>query len=515
MTSSAIPASGNYDFEFRLFDALSGGTQQGTTVQRPKVAVANGVFSVSLDFGPSVFSGANRFLDISVREVGGGAYSQLAPRQQIQSTPYAVRSLNASAADALSPSCVGCVTATQVGSVNGSAVTGTIPVSGVPAGSGSYIQNATTQQATSNFNVSGTGSASLLNARMQFQLNGERILAAPGIQNTVVGLSTAVGFGGENNSVFGYRAGRGLVNGSDNSYFGVDAGAATQFGGVNGNAFFGKGAGISNNDGDYNSFVGYHAGQANTSGDYNSFFGMFAGQSNTIGSFNSFFGHYAGRFSTGNQNTFVGQNTGLGIGSGGQNTALGWGIVYGLDSLSYSTVIGAGAIGSTSNTIQLGRSGMDVVRVGLFSSGGSATVCSLASALALCGSSRRYKENIISFGGGLDIVKRLQPITFDWRESKAHDLGLIAEEVAAIDALLVTYNPTGEVEGVKYDKLTVVLINAVKDQQTHIERLQKLAEMQTQELGKVAETNSELRLELNELKKMICSLNTTGSICKK
>ncbi len=56
------------------------------------------------------------------------------------------------------------------------------------------------------------------------------------------------------------------------------------------------------------------------------------------------------------------------------------------------------------------------------------------------------------------------------------DLGLGAEDVAAIEPLLVTYNKTGEVEGVKYDRLGVVLLNAVKEQQKQIQQQQILIE---------------------------------------
>src|SRR5215813_10512644 len=60
-------ANGNYDFEFVLFDSLTAGTQQGSTLTRSAVAVSSGSFSVKLDFG-SQFSGANRFLEIHVRQ---------------------------------------------------------------------------------------------------------------------------------------------------------------------------------------------------------------------------------------------------------------------------------------------------------------------------------------------------------------------------------------------------------------------------------------------------------------
>ena len=95
LSSSGAPANGNYDFEFLLFDNLTGGTQVGTTVAVNGVAITNGVFSVKLNFGNQFISGANRFIEIRVRPSGPGGMTTLAPRQQINSAPYAVKSLGA------------------------------------------------------------------------------------------------------------------------------------------------------------------------------------------------------------------------------------------------------------------------------------------------------------------------------------------------------------------------------------------------------------------------------------
>src|SRR4051794_10456629 len=66
-------ANGNYDLEFKLFNLVNGGAQQGGTLQRLSVPVADGIFSVLLDFGAGTLPGADRFLDIAVRPSGGGA----------------------------------------------------------------------------------------------------------------------------------------------------------------------------------------------------------------------------------------------------------------------------------------------------------------------------------------------------------------------------------------------------------------------------------------------------------
>lgn len=92
LTSNSSAANGNHDFEFLLFDA--GGTQLGSTVTQNGVAVTNGIFAVSLDFG-SVFPGAARFLEIHVRTQEGGVFTTLSPRQPLTSTPYSVKSLSA------------------------------------------------------------------------------------------------------------------------------------------------------------------------------------------------------------------------------------------------------------------------------------------------------------------------------------------------------------------------------------------------------------------------------------
>src|SRR6188768_3472625 len=94
LKTSGSPANGNFDFQFLLYDAVSGGNQIGATVSATGVSVTDGTFSASLDFG-NQFPGAARFLEIRVQPPGGGGFTTLAPRQRISSTPYSVKSLSA------------------------------------------------------------------------------------------------------------------------------------------------------------------------------------------------------------------------------------------------------------------------------------------------------------------------------------------------------------------------------------------------------------------------------------
>jgi hypothetical protein len=60
LTDGGTAANGNYDLQFALFDSLANGAQVGSTQTLNTVAVSNGVFTVSLDFGANSFPGANR-----------------------------------------------------------------------------------------------------------------------------------------------------------------------------------------------------------------------------------------------------------------------------------------------------------------------------------------------------------------------------------------------------------------------------------------------------------------------
>lgn len=106
-----------------------------------------------------------------------------------------------------------------------------------------------------------------------------------------------------------------------------------------------------------------------------------------------------------------------------------------------------------------------LVTVGVYDNPAASPVCRNGSTLALCSSSARYKDGISPLNLGMEVVERLRPITFRWKDRGEADLGFAAEEVAEVDPILVTYNPAGEIEGVKYRQLTAVLVNAIKEQQ--------------------------------------------------
>ncbi len=98
LSDAGTPAEGVYDFRCALFDADYGGDQVGDTLFLEDVGVTGGLVNLLLDFGP-VFDGEALWLEISVR--GGsstGAYTVLAPRQELTPAPYAAHASTATAA---------------------------------------------------------------------------------------------------------------------------------------------------------------------------------------------------------------------------------------------------------------------------------------------------------------------------------------------------------------------------------------------------------------------------------
>ena len=92
-------------------------------------------------------------------------------------------------------------------------------------------------------------------------------------------------------------------------------------------------------------------------------------------------------------------------------------------------------------------------------------------------SAKRYKQNIVSLQDQLDSIKKLKPVEFEWKETQKKDIGLIAEDVEKIYPQLIEYDDNGELMGVKYSKITSLLIKAVQEQQEQIDTLKSEVEL--------------------------------------
>jgi hypothetical protein len=93
LNDGSSPANGNYDMQFYLRSAATGGSPVGNTNTLAPVPASNGLFTVALDFGPGIFAGSPLWLEIGVRTNGSlAAYTTLSGRQQLTPSPYALYS---------------------------------------------------------------------------------------------------------------------------------------------------------------------------------------------------------------------------------------------------------------------------------------------------------------------------------------------------------------------------------------------------------------------------------------
>jgi hypothetical protein len=103
---------------------------------------------------------------------------------------------------------------------------------------------------------------------------------------------------------------------------------------------------------------------------------------------------------------------------------------------------------------------------------------------AWAGSDRRWKKDIVTLENPLDKIMRLRGVKFNWKRQEfkenhfpaGRQIGLIAQEVEKEFPELVLTDEQGY-KSLAYEKLTAVLLEAVKEQQLEIESLKKEIEI--------------------------------------
>ncbi|MBI1759828.1 MAG: tail fiber domain-containing protein [Acidobacteria bacterium] len=590
LTDAGQPANGNFDLQFKLFDTATVGTgvQQGGTLTNATVTVSNGVFTVTLDFGANVFSGAARWLEISVRPAGSvNAYTVLTPRQPINSTPYAIQTLHAASADVLTSACVACVQGAQI--------------AGLPTGSTNYIQNSTAQQASSNFNISGNG---LINGNLGIgtatpndKLTVQTPTSSFGITHTdgIASVGTYIGAGSSgyggwfgtksNHPLFFYTNGGsaqmalttagnlGIGTSNPLSKFTISgAGGTFNTAGLPRFDLFNTGCncgmsqfvttsgywGLATSAGQGWMAVGptgdvqiggtaaYNNTRVTVSSPTNSY-GVLQSDGNiAVGTYAGGLGGWYGTqsnhplfFFTNNGNAQMTLSTAGNVGinaitplarlhvNGGTSwfqgdstpltAAAGRGVAVGMNNaggyvFAYDYALGAPVqlnMNLPGGSINL--NGFVTLNSIDTSFGGGVPLCwnlSLNNRIASCSSSSiRYKTNLAAFPSGMALVRQLRPVTFDWKANGQHDVGFVAEEVAEVNPLFVTYNQDGQVEGVKYDRLGTAFVNAFKEQQAQIES-------QTQHLHTLQNQLKQQQQQLDTLRKLVCQTNPQATACQ-
>ena len=157
LNSGGAVANGSYDVAFRLFATNITGSAIAGPVTNAAVAVTNGLFTTTVDFG-NQFPGAARWLELAVRTNGSGTFTTLSPRQVLSATPYAITANSAS-------NLLGTLPAAQLsGSIPAATISGTIPLAQLPSGvitNGASDVNFTGSFTGNGVNVTNVNAASL------------------------------------------------------------------------------------------------------------------------------------------------------------------------------------------------------------------------------------------------------------------------------------------------------------------------------------------------------------------
>lgn len=284
-------------------------------------------------------------------------------------------------------------------------------------------------------------------------------------------------------------------------------------------------AGYVGNSTNYNTFFGHQAGNSMSTGDGNTAMGKQALQGNTTGGANVAIGQGALLSSNGDYNIAVGISALQTNTSGVQNVAVGGTAGNGVTTGGYNAFFGTSATGSTATRTNAGAFGTNAIadtnnRIRI----GSTTHTSIGGTVAYTNfSDERFKFNIKNNVKGIDFIKRLNPVTYQFDYDKLHRFyqrsnknipnlpfaskgtqmiqsGFMAQEIEALckemnfdfGAVDKPDNTEEGIYGIRYSTFVVPLVKAVQEQQV-------LIETQNQKIDQLQE-------ELKELKQLVLSL---------
>lgn len=483
LTDTGTP-SATYDFEFRLCDSLADDCTAPLAVQQISgVPVSGGVFTVKLDFTAANFDGSDRFLEIAVKRPAQADYTTLAGRQKITSAPYAIKSISADAA----------TSAINADNAANSTLFGGLTID-------DFVQNTTTQQ-TGNFNLSGDG---ILGSTLGVGVTTPEA----GYKLDVSGLGVfRPGNGRINLGSPSGETGMAIISNSPNNradirfdgttlklLAGTGTSAMASTNGINIDRFGNVGIGTTSPNVKLDV-----TGSVNLSGI------LSVGTSATINNLNAYSGVnvVTGNLGVFSGNLSVSNNAAVsGALTAGNGATVSNGLTVSSGNLNVSgsgSILNVGSVNAVSG-----------ITLGFVPNGGDYGLCYKVStkSIANCSaSSLRYKRDVETLEDGLSIVNRLRPIRFNWKEDGRSDIGFAAEEVEKIEPLLTFRSERGEVEGVKYQLMGVVLVKAVKEQQTQIEQ-------QNEQIKRQQTLLDAQQKQIDDLKKLVCSQNPQAEICK-
>ena len=104
------------------------------------------------------------------------------------------------------------------------------------------------------------------------------------------------------------------------------------------------------------------------------------------------------------------------------------------------------------------------------------TIRATADIVAYHSSDYRLKDNVKQIENAMDKVSQIRGVEFEWNDKQVvhegQDIGVIAQEVEKVAPEIVATRDNGY-KAVNYQKLTALLIEAVKELQEEIKELKK------------------------------------------
>ena len=96
-------------------------------------------------------------------------------------------------------------------------------------------------------------------------------------------------------------------------------------------------------------------------------------------------------------------------------------------------------------------------------------------------SDERLKTDVVAFEDGLDVVKRLAPVTFRYNGAQGlstdqRQVGLIAQQVEQVAPYMISTQPGAEVDGLRVmstQALPYLLVNAVQELEAKVAELER------------------------------------------
>ena len=333
------------------------------------------------------------------------------------------------------------------------------------------------------------------------------LLNAIGENSVAVGAAALVFNTADDNTAVGYQALNSNVNSVTNVAVGTFAGQNNDSSG-NGTA-------------DFNTAVGGFALRGNVNGANNTAVGAGALEPMLGGSNNTAVGELAGSNYTGTESNNIcigsgtdgtlGESNAIRIGNGSTSggitmtnaSALANAITIGgsmsTGGISMLTLLGFGSV-SIGNGLQTTNGASTCFVGGIFNQNpvamSHAVVVGPNNQLADATlSSRRFKKDIAPIDKLSEGILALRPVTFHWKNDNTNEpeFGLVAEEVADVNLDWITRNPQGEVSGVRYETIPILLLNEflkehkkVEEQQANIAKLESTVGVLTAQLKEQA-----------------------------